>query len=95
MIWSQVSIKILGVHFGGSVLDNSSWDKISHSLAKKTIFGTEYNSLWNEKKKNCKSNSYIQILISRSNLYYSKIYHKGTWENNSSPSYLLMWQGIT
>ena len=35
MVWSQFSIKILGAHFGNSVLDYSSWDKISHSLAKK------------------------------------------------------------
>ena len=30
MVWSQFSIKILGVHFGSSVLDNSNWDKIIH-----------------------------------------------------------------
>ena len=44
--------KILGVHLGNSVLDNSNWDKISHSLAKKeSVFGTECNSLWDEKEK--------------------------------------------
>ena len=47
-----------------------------------------------KKKKNCKSNSFIQTLIYRSNIYYSKIYHKGTWKNNSSTPYLVMWQGI-
>ena len=36
MVWSQFSIKIFGVHFGNSVLDNSNWDKISHSLTKKS-----------------------------------------------------------
>ena len=45
-------------------------------------------------KKNCKSNYLIQTLIYRSNIYYSKIYHKGTWKNNSSTPYLVMWQGI-
>ena len=35
MAWSQFSIKILGVHFDSFVVDNSSWDKISHSLTKK------------------------------------------------------------
>ena len=35
MAWSQFSIKIFGVHFGNPVLDNSNWDKISHSLTKK------------------------------------------------------------
>ena len=34
MVWSQVSIKIVGKHYGNYVLDNSKWDKISHSLTK-------------------------------------------------------------
>ena len=59
MIRSQVSIKILGVHFGSCVLDNSNWDKTSHRLAKK-------NNIWNrvqitlkwkkKKKRNRKKN---------------------------------------
>ena len=36
MVWSQFSIKIFGVNFGNSVLDNFKWDKISHSLTKKS-----------------------------------------------------------
>ena len=48
MVWTQFSIKILGVHYGNSVLDNSSWDKISHSLAKTSLFQTECNSLLDE-----------------------------------------------
>ena len=36
MVWSQFSINIFGVHFGNPVLDNSNWDKISHSLTKKS-----------------------------------------------------------
>ena len=36
MVWSKFPIKIFGVHFGNSVLDNSNWDKISHSLTKKS-----------------------------------------------------------
>ena len=56
MVW--FSIKILQVHFGNSVRDNSSWDKISHSLAKKkSIFETECNSLWDKRIVN-------QILLS-------------------------------
>ena len=35
MVLSQFSIKLFGVHFGNSVLDNSNWEKISHSLTKK------------------------------------------------------------
>ena len=35
MVWSQFSIVVqFGVDFGNSVLDNSNWDKISHSLTK-------------------------------------------------------------
>ena len=34
MVWSQFSIKIFGVNFGNYVLDNSNWDKVSHSLKK-------------------------------------------------------------
>ena len=36
MVWSQFSIKIFGVHFGNSVLDNSNLDKMNHSLRKKS-----------------------------------------------------------
>ena len=52
MTWSQFFIKIVGESFGNSVLDNSNWDKISHSLTKKkkSIFQTECNSFWDEKK---------------------------------------------
>ena len=53
MVWSQFLIKILGVHFGKYVLQNSNWDEISHSLTKKkkkSIFRTDCSSLWDEKK---------------------------------------------
>ena len=37
MVWSQFSIVAqFGVHFGNFVFDNSNWDKISHSLTKKS-----------------------------------------------------------
>ena len=37
MVWSQFSSVVqCGVYFGNSVLDNSKWDKISHSLTKKS-----------------------------------------------------------
>ena len=38
-----IFIKILEVHFGNSVLDNSNWE-INQSLRKKTKIGTECNS---------------------------------------------------
>ena len=42
----KISIKILGVNFGNSILDNSKWDKISDNIAKKkSISGTEGDSL--------------------------------------------------
>ena len=34
---SQSSIKILGVNFGKSILDNSNWDKISEGIINKFI----------------------------------------------------------
>ena len=58
MVWSQFSINIIGLHFGNSVLDNSDWDKISHSLRKKiknqyfkqgaTLFGMKKKDLSTE-----------------------------------------------
>ena len=35
MVWSQFSIKILGGHFGDSVLSNNNWDKVNDNLTKK------------------------------------------------------------
>ena len=36
MTWSRFSIKILGVHFVNSILDNNTWDKINEKLPKKS-----------------------------------------------------------
>ena len=36
-----ISHKILEVDFGNSILNNSKWDKISNSVAKKSLSGTE------------------------------------------------------
>ena len=79
MVWSQFSIKILGVNIGNSVFDISNWDKISHSLTKKIQYVGESATLFGmkQKKNNCKSNPLIQTLVSRSKIYYSKIYHTG------------------
>ena len=47
---------------------------------------------WKKRKKeNCKSNSLIQTLVYRSNIYYSKIYQRGNWKNNSSTLHLEVW----
>ena len=49
MVWSQFSNVVqCGVYFGNSVLDNSKWDKISHSLTKKiTHIGGGWGTLRN------------------------------------------------
>ena len=60
MIWSQFSIKILGAYFGNYVLDNSNWDKVSHSLREKLTFRTECNTFRDERKKRIVN----QILLS-------------------------------
>ena len=77
MVWSQFSIKILGVYFGNYVLDNSNWDKISPSLTRKNQYFEQSATIFGIKKKNCKPNPFIQTLVCGSNIYYSKIYQKG------------------
>ena len=59
---------------------------------KKSIFWTECNSLWDEKKReNCKPNSLIQTLVNRSNIYYSKIYQRENWKSNGWALHLEVW----
>ena len=50
MVCSQFSVKILGVHYGNSVLDNSNYDKISHSSAKNQCL-EQSKTLFEMKKK--------------------------------------------
>ena len=45
MEWSNFSIKILGINFDNFISDNSNWDKTSVNIAKKSIFGVEWDSL--------------------------------------------------
>ena len=73
MVWSEFSIKIIGVNFGNSFLDNSNWDKISHSLAKKKNQFLEQQSatLFEMIKKNCKPNPIIQTYVK----YIGQIYN--------------------
>ena len=49
MEWSNFSIKILGINFDNFISDNSNWDKASVNIAKKSIFGVEWDSLWGKK----------------------------------------------
>ena len=60
MIWPQFSIKILVEYFGNYVLDNSNWDKVSHSLTETLTFRTECNTFRDERKKRIVN----QILLS-------------------------------
>ena len=55
MLWSKLSIKILGVHFGNSVLDNSSWDEINGSLGNNCQYIEQGATLFEIKKKKKKS----------------------------------------
>ena len=76
---SQFSIKIHGVSFGNSMMDNSNWDKTSESIIKKSISGTNWTSL--RGKKIIVSQIVLYKLWNRSNIYSSKIYHEGNWKN--------------
>ena len=44
------SIKILGVNFGDSILNNFKWDEISEGIVKISISRTECDSLWDGKR---------------------------------------------
>ena len=78
MVWSKLSIKILGVHFGNSVLDNSSWDEINGSLGNNCQYIEQGATLFEIKKKKkekyFKPNPFIQTLVHSSDKYYSDIY---------------------
>ena len=66
--------KILGVHFGNSVLDISNWDKIGYNLTKtKQKKYLEQSATLFEMKKEIVNQPLIQTLIYRQSIYYSKI----------------------
>ena len=62
----NVSIKLLGVNFGNPIPDNSKWDKINDGIAKKNTYLEQSETLI--------------AVADRPNLYYSKIYQKGTYD---------------
>ena len=45
-----ISVKLLEVSFGNSIIDNSKLDKISDGKAKKSISATEWDSTWEVKR---------------------------------------------
>ena len=82
-----ISIKILELHFGNYVLDNSDWDKVNHSLTKnlkKQYFEQRATHFGMKKKKKRIVN---QILLSklwyRSGIYYFKIYQRGNLKSSN------------
>ena len=71
---SKFSIKTFGVNFGNAILDNSNWDEISEGITKKSISGTQWDSLW--EVKNRKPNPLIQTVLHRSIIYTTPKYIK-------------------
>ena len=69
--WPQFTIKIIGVHFGNSVVVNNNWDKVNDKLTNKV-------HPWNKVmlslrgKNNCQSNPF-QNFGNRSNIYNYKV----------------------
>ena len=53
-----ISIRILGVNFGNSILDNSKWDKISDNIAKQI-------HIWNRGRLSLKGAIVNQTLLSK------------------------------
>ena len=49
MVWSNLSIKILGINFGNATLDNSIWDKISENINKKKYPSLEQSQVISER----------------------------------------------
>ena len=70
MVWLQFSIKILGMHFVTYVLDNNNWDNKNEKLTKKSYL--EQKATFFEREKIIVN----QILSSKLNMHYSKIYQK-------------------
>ena len=60
MIWSNFSIKILGINFDNFVQDNSNWDKIRDNIAKKI-------HMWNRVRLSLRGKKLVinQILLSK------------------------------
>ena len=71
MIWSNLSIKVLGINFNNFIPDNSTRDKISIKIAKRI-------HIWNTvrlcSKTYYKPNFSFKTLVHRTNLYNFKIY---------------------
>ena len=71
MVWSHFFIKILVVNFSNSVLDNSNWDKISHSLERKSQYLEHTATLFEMKK------AELQTILFSKLLHIGQIYATG------------------
>ena len=63
MIWSNFSIKILGINFDNFVQDNSNWDKIRDNIAKKI-------HMWNRVRLSLRGKKFVTNQILLSKLWY-------------------------
>ena len=63
MIWSNFSIKILGINFHNFISDNSNWEKIKDNIAKKI-------HIWNRVRLSLKGKKLIINQIVLSKLWY-------------------------
>ena len=76
MIWSNFSIKILGINFDNFISENSNWDKIKDNITKKIHIWNRVRLSLRGKKLITKSNSTFGTLVHGTDLYNSKIHQK-------------------
>ena len=74
MIWSNFSVKILGIKFDNFVSDNSNWDKIRDNIAKKNSYVEQSETLLERQETYKKSSSTFKLLVHRTDVCCSKIH---------------------
>ena len=71
-------LSVLWLHFGNSVLDNSNWDKINHTLTNNVkSHNFEQSGTLFEMEKRIVNQILMSKLWYRSDIYYFKIYQRG------------------
>ena len=65
MVWSQFSIKMIGVHFHNSAHDKRNWDKIYDNLTKQNSYLKQNAALFERKK------------ITKNQIFWSKLWYIG------------------
>ena len=77
MIWSNFSIKILGIKFGNFTLGNSIWDKIiTKKISQKNQSLGQSQIILERQQTNYKPNFTFKTVVCKSYLYNPKIYQK-------------------